>query len=162
MTTQVNPTSESKEKKVDNFPYTSAGNPITPVYKRVYDDKKKRMVVKKVKEINIDEFIQSSSNSTDLALLKRRYIELGEIPAVNPGAPTYADLSTLPDNVHELYHLENLAQEKYDALPDAVKSLYNGSADWLNVVLQGNWENDAQKRFAALSKNKVKEKKEGE
>ena len=63
---------------------TNPGDHIAPVYKRVYDEKLDRNIVKKVDETNLFEFIQASKSTTDLATLQKRFIEFGEIPNVDP------------------------------------------------------------------------------
>ena len=79
-------TSKEKEKKVSTLEGVICSNPgdrIAPVYKRVYDKDYDSTLVKQVDTFDIEEFIQSSKSSTDLAVLQKRFIELGEIPAVD-------------------------------------------------------------------------------
>lgn len=118
---------------------TNIGSPIVPRYKRVYDEKLKRNVVKHVDDFNIDEFIQASSNSTELAILKKKFVELGEIPNVSGVEPTYGDLSVMPDNVHELYHMQGKALDAFSKLPDNVKGAFASPDDLLNHIIQGDF-----------------------
>lgn len=128
---------------------TSVGDKMTKRFKRVYDEKLDKKVVKCVETFDIDEFIQSSSNATDLAILKRRYIELGEIPNVDGSQPVYGDLTILPENVHELYHLEDTAEKTFASLPDQYKGAFANSSDFLNHVLKKDYVQVINKYIAA-------------
>ena len=106
---QVNKKQDAEKKKntLDGVVCTPAGCSIAPVYKRVYDEDLDRNIVKKVDETNITEFIQGSRSQTDLAILKKRFIELGEIPSVDPNMQYGVDNTILASDIHSLYNMVN-------------------------------------------------------
>ena len=158
---QVTKTSQEAEKisTLTGVITSCAGSNIAPVYKRVYDEKLNKMIVKKVDETDIYEFIQASKSTTDLANLQQRMIALGEIPAVDPTLGSN-DLTVFPDNIHDVYKMVNDVDGSFNQLPDSVKSIFGTKEVYLQSLLDGSYQS---KLVAAMSAPKEKEvKQEGE
>ena len=121
---------------VDDKYLTPVGTPITPIYKRVYDEEKKCEIVKKVDEFDIDEFIQKSSNMTDLAMLKRQMERTGEIP-LDPNAQYGVDMTQFPETIHDVYRAANTIDEHFKTLDPVVQEAFGSSSVYRSHVLDG-------------------------
>lgn len=156
---QVNENKKAEEKKstLDGVICTSAGSQFTPVYKRIYDKELDRKIVKKVDETNLYEFIQASKSMTDLATLQKRFIELGEIPDVNPNLQHGVDTTLLPGDIHQLYSMVNDVNGNFNKLPDSVKAVFGTSQDYLSAILDGSYQNKLAAAFMPKTDNKEKE-----
>lgn len=132
---------KKKEKKstLKGLICTNSGTGISPVYKRVYDKDLDRNIVKKVDTFNLHEFIQSSRSSTDLALLEKRYLELGEIPNYAPDAGA-VDFTQLPSNIHEVYNMVNDVDANFNKLPDSIKQIFGTSQAYMQSLLDGTYQ----------------------
>lgn len=150
---------EKKAKSVSTLAGVKCTNPgksIAPVYKRVYDEKLDRAVVKKVDETNITEFIQASKSQTDLATLQKRFIELGEIPAVDPNMQTGVDTTVLPSDIHSLYNMVNDVNGNFNRLPQSVQSVFGDAQSYLAAILDGSYNQKITDAFTQ-QKDKAKE-----
>ena len=96
------------------------------------------MKVKKVDETNIYEFIQASKSETDLATLQKRFIALGEIPAVDPSMGE-VDQTLFPNNIHELYGLVNDLNSSYKSLPASIQKIFGTAQAYGAAVLDGTY-----------------------
>lgn len=157
---QVNKKQEASKKKstLEGVVSSNCGSPIAPVYKRVYDKELDKAIVKKVDETNLFEFIQASKSMTDLATLQKRFIELGEIPAVDPTLVNGVDTTIMPGDIHQLYSMVNDVNGNFNKLPDSVKEVFGTSQDYLSAILDGSY----QSKLAAAFGPKQEEKKEVE
>lgn len=117
---------------------TQPGEHIAPVYKRVYDPELNRKVVKKVDETDLFEFIQASKSVTDLAVLQKRFIELGEIPNADPTLGSN-DLTIMPGDIHSLYDMVNDLNASFNQLPESIKAIFGDSASYGKAVLDGSY-----------------------
>lgn len=117
---------------------TDNGKHIAPVYKRVFDSKTNRNIVKKVDETNLFEFIQASKSITDLATLQRRFIELGEIPNVDPTLGSY-DMTLMPTDIHGVYDMVNDLNHSFDLLPESVQKIFGSAEEYGKSVLDGTY-----------------------
>lgn len=159
---QVNKKQEIKnQKKVTStlagVVCTSAGSKIAPVYKRVYDKDLDRKIVQKVDETNLYEFIQASKSMTDLATLQKRFIELGEIPNVDPNLQHGVDTTLLPGDIHQLYSMVNDVNGNFNKLPDSVKAVFGSSQDYLSAILDGSYQDKLAAAFMPKTDNKEKQ-----
>ena len=150
---QVNETPK-KTSTLEGVVCSNPGCAIAPVYKRVFNTEAKRMIVKKVDETNLYEFIQSSKSETDLATLHRRFVALGEIPAVDPSLGE-VDQTIFPNTIHELYGLVNDLNKSFDSLPDSIKKIFGTSDAYGQAVLDGSY---SSKLAAGLKAQNVPEK----
>lgn len=138
---------QTKKNTLQGVICTNAGCKLAPVYKRVYDEKLDRNIVKKVDETNIYEFIQASKSSTDLATLQKRFMELGEIPAVDPTL-TSVDTTVLPSDIHSLYNMVNDVNGNFARLPESVQEVFGSSQAYLQAILDGSYEKKLAAAFA--------------
>lgn len=151
---------QEEKKKVSTLSgvvCSNCGCSIAPVYKRVYDEKLGRAIVKKVDETNITEFIQASKSQTDLATLQKRFIELGEIPALDPNMQTGVDTTVLPSDIHSLYNMVNDVNGNFNRLPKSVQSVFGDAQSYLAAILDGSYN---QKITAAFTQQKDKAKED--
>lgn len=130
---------------------SNPGNPIAPVYKRVSDADGK-FVVEKVDEMNIQEFIQASKSTTDLATLQKRFIELGEIPNVNPDL-VYDENAVFPSDIHSLYNMVNDVNGSFNSLPESVRNVFGNSQAYLAAILDGSYKEKLAEAFAPIQNN---------
>ena len=160
---QVSKKQEAEKKKntLDGVVCTPSGNSLAPVYKRVYDDELDRYIVKKVDETNITEFIQASRSQTDLATLQKRFIELGEIPSVDPTL-TYGDNTVMPSDIHSLYNMVNDVDGNFKKLPEPVRQVFGTSQSYLKAILDGSYEKKLAEAFAPKQNNANETETKGE
>lgn len=118
---------------------SNPGKHTAPVYKRVFDAEMKRFVVKKVDETDLYEFIQASKNETDLAVLQKRFIALGEIPAVDPTLASN-DLTVFPNNIHEVYDMVNDVDANFKSLPESIQKIFGDSGTYMQAILNGTYQ----------------------
>ena len=134
--------SKEKEKKVSTLEGVICSNPgdrIAPVYKRVFDKDLEKNVVKQVDTFNLYEFIQASRSQTDLAILEKRYIELGEIPAVDPSMQQ-ADFVGYPENIHEVYNMVNDINGNFTKLPESIQKIFGTKENYLKSLMDGTYQ----------------------
>lgn len=136
---------------------TPPGCSIAPVYKRVYDEQLDRNIVKKVDETNITEFIQASKSQTDLATLQKRFIELGEIPNVNPNM-VYSD-TVMPSDIHGLYNMVNDVNGSFNKLPESVQAVFGDAQGYLKSIMDGSYNQKLADAFAPKQTNEIDETK---
>lgn len=151
---------EEKVSALKGVTCTNAGNPISPVYKRVYNDELEINVVQKVDETNLYEFIQASRNQTDLATLQKRFIELGEIPNVNPNLVGEVDTTLMPTDIHSLYNMVNDVNGSFFKLPKSAQDIFGNSQAYLAAILDGTYFQKLAAGYTPKEENK-EEKKEG-
>ena len=161
---QANENKKAAEKKstLTGVVCTPAGNSIAPVYKRVFDDKLNRNVVKKVDTTNITEFIQASKSSTDLAALQKRFIALGEIPNVDPNSQFGVDQTILPSDIHQLYQMVNDINSNYNKLPESVQKVFGNAKAYGDAILNGTAGTMLANAFAQKPEEKKEEVKDNE
>ena len=149
-----------KKVTLEGVVCTNPGNPIAPVYKRVYVEKLDANLVRKVDETNLFEFIQASKSQTDLATLQKRFIELGEIPNVNPNM-TYSD-TVMPSDIHSLYNMVNDVNGSFNQLPESVKAVFGDSQAYLAAILDGSYQSKLAEAFAPKQSNANENETKGE
>ena len=154
------PKSKNKRQTLTGVVCTCSGSSVQPVYKRVYDKELGKDIVKQVDTINITEFIQASKAQTDLALLQKRFVELGELPPVDP---TYGsnDLTNMPSDIHGVYALVNDVAGNFANLPDSIQKIFGSKEAYLESILKGTYQGTL---LAALKSQKAEnqQKKESE
>lgn len=139
---------------------TNRGCDIAPVYKRVYNKELDANIVEKVDETNLFEFIQASKSQTDLATLQKRFIELGEIPNVDP-TMTYSD-AVMPSDIHSLYNMVNDVNGSFNKLPESVQAVFGDSQGYLQAILDGSYNSKLAEAFAPKQNNANETETKGE
>lgn len=77
------------------------------------------------------EYIQSFRDSCDINVLIARFAS-GETDVFSKAQGFFADVSNLPDNMHEIFNIVNQGRDVFSKLPVEVKEQYNNSfEDWL-------------------------------
>lgn len=160
---QVGQKAAQKANSFTGVVCSNSGDSIANVYKRVYVQELDRSVVKKVDEFNLDEFIQASKSQTDLAILEKRYIELGEIPAVDPRM-TSADFVGYPDNIHEVYKMAEDIAGNFNKLPESIQNIFGTKEAYLRSLMDGTYQATLINAVNAAKQAKKQEEpaKEGE
>lgn len=161
---QVNEKQEPKKERkkaistLNGVICSNVGSPVQPVYKRVYDKELDRSLVTKVDTFNIQEFIQASKSQTDLALLQKRFIELGELP---PGDPSMGsnDLANMPQDIHGVYAMVNDVAGNFAKLPQSIQDIFGSKEVYLEAILKGTYQSTL---INALNTPKAEVKKESE
>lgn len=136
------PKDKKEKKKVSSLDGVVCSNPgchTQPVYKRVYDKKLDRSIVKQVDTFDLYEFIQASMSQTDLAILQKRFVELGEIPEVNPALGSN-DLSVMPSNIHEVYNMANDIANNFAKLPKSIQSIFGTKEAYMKALIDGTYQ----------------------
>lgn len=152
---------KTKASCFDDVVCSPVGSSLTPVYKRVYDEKLGKSIVKKVDETNIDEFIQASKAQTDLAILQKRFLELGEIPNVDETLGSN-DLALFPSDIHGVYDMVNNVSDNFNRLPESVRKIFGDSETYLKSLLDGTYQATLVNAFNEQKvAQKVEDKKEG-
>lgn len=127
--------SMEKVQKKSDFLYTNPGNRMEPVYERVFDKDLGCEVVKKVREIDIYEYIQSSASSTDMAQLRAQLLRTGEVPCVDPTL-RHGEVSLEANNIHEFYNLINGAAAQFDDLDPKVQAIFGSREEFVKALIK--------------------------
>ena len=137
---QVNKEQKAKTKStLEGVVCSNPGSHIAPVFKRVYDKESDRSLVKQVDTFDLYEFIQASKSQTDLALLEKRYIELGEIPSVDPNMVS-GDFTSYPDNIHEVYAMAQDIAGNFSKLPQSIQDIFGTKEAYLKSLMDGTYQ----------------------
>ena len=128
-----------KVTSLDGVIFSNHGSRIAPVYKRTYVKDLDKNLVKKVDETDLYEFIQASRSTTDLAVLQKRFMELGEIPQVDPNYGSN-DLTKYPSNIHEVYSMVNDVDNSWNSLPESIRGIFGSKDSYLRSVLDGTYQ----------------------
>lgn len=150
----------TKKSTLEGVICTNPGRDIAPVYKRIYVPELDKNLVRKVDETNLFEFIQASKSQTDLATLQKRFIELGEIPAVDP-TMTYSD-AVMPSDIHSLYNMVNDVNGSFQKLPESVQAVFGDAQSYLNAILDGSYNQKLADAFAPKQNNVNENETKGE
>lgn len=145
---------------------TPVGDPMQPIYELQYDEEAKCELVKKVGEQDIDDFIQKSASSTDMAFLQREAIRTGQYP-VDDRAQYGVDMTLMPRDIHELFATTKDINSHFSSLGEHAQKAFGSPEAYKEAVLNGTAEKILNAYFAKLAKEeaeKIKEtqKKEGE
>lgn len=119
----------------------------------VYDEKLDKSIVKQVDETNITEFIQASKSTTDLATLQKRFIELGEIPSVDPTLSNNVDTAIMPSDIHSLYNMVNDVNGNFNKLPESVRNVFGNPQAYLAAILDGSVNSKITEAFSPKQNN---------
>lgn len=147
------------EKEPNNIPTiqgvvcSDPGNPIAPIYKRVYVDKFNKNLVLRSGSTNLQEFIDASRSMTDLASLEKRLIATGEIPNVNPNLNGDGiDFTKYPTNIHEVYSMYKDVDNSFNKLPESVQKVFGSKDVFLKAVLDGSYQSKIVSAFNSVNK----------
>lgn len=141
-------------KRKYSYHISHPGVKIAPTYKKVYDEKRKKKVVKIVDHFDLDEFIQSSASSVDLAILKKRALEMGESAGAFVGD---IDETLFPESIHDVYKFNNTLAEKFNGLDDGLKKQFGSVEKYRKAILDGSAMSIAQKYFVKEAQAKAAE-----
>lgn len=132
---------ETKKTKssLEGVVCSNTGTYYQPVYKRVYDKELDASPVKCVDKFNLFDFIQASKSQTDLALLEKRYIELGEIPSVDSNMVS-GDFANYPDNIHEVYKMANDIAGNFAKLPESIQNIFGTKEAYMKALIDGTYQ----------------------
>lgn len=144
----------ARENSLKGIIGSCCGDPIMPVYKRVYDKDLDKSVVKETDKFNLDEFIQASLSQTDLAILYKRYQEFGEIPAVDPSM-TSADFSNYPEDIHEVYKLASDIAGNFAKLPQSIQDIFGTKEAYMKSLIDGTYQATLINAVNSMKKNPV-------
>lgn len=147
-----------KTLKKEGILYTQIGSKMQPVYKRVYDPKTGKSIVKQTGEFDIDEFIQASNCKTDLAMLRAEMISTGQLPTISDDV---IDGTLFPENIHQLYDTINSVDKVYNSLPDSVKAIFGNKDVFMAALVDGSYGNKIVESFKNEGQVVQEEKKEG-
>lgn len=119
--------------------FVPSGKEIAHTFSRVYDEERKKEIVKRDGDFNIQEFIESCSNATDMAMLKERCVKLGEIPQSNPNVQYGVDEMLIPSDIHELNDTLKTAEATFNNFPAEVRAAFGNSYEtYFKSVIAGN------------------------
>lgn len=102
------------------------------------------------------ESIQSYKDECDINLILQRYAA-GDTSMMRPDAQ-YIDTSELPSSYHEMYNLIKAQEEKFNALPAAIKQKFeNNFRVWASMAGTGEWLERMGMQGPAKAEEKKKE-----
>lgn len=121
---------------------TNPGNGLIPTYSPRYATDGV-LVLKEDGQHNLYEEIQSHRDSTDIELIIDRYFN-GDPTALSRVQGTYADITNMPQNMHEAMALVDNARRDFESLPVDIKQLFDndpnqflatlGTEEWFNKM----------------------------
>ena len=101
------------------------GSPESPVFSDSFDDNGVPVVVVTGKT-NLDDYIQSFKDDTDIYKILDRLSLSGVEPPVVP-VDSFADITGLPDNIHEAYKQVQYARVVFNSLDADKRKEYNNN-----------------------------------
>lgn len=116
----------------------SSGSRLVTNYRPAYDD---RGVLHLVETGTHDLYaeIQSYSDSTDLATIINRYFN-GDPLALSRVQGAYADLTGMPDNIHQVYNMMDKAAHDFHTLPVEIQAKFgNDPIRFLSTLGTPEW-----------------------
>lgn len=129
---------------------SNPGAPIKEVFSGKYD-KYGTVIVDKVGEQNLYDYIQSFADSVDINLLLAKFVN-GDTSALNQRNGAYLDITQFPTNYAELLNTVIAGQNMFDELPIEVKRKFDndvnqfistiGTDDWFNKLSDVNSKDD--------------------
>ena len=129
------------------------GSRIQPTFADSIDEVTGVATVIKVGETDLDEYIQSFRDTTDIyKILDRLTLSGGALPSVPDNA--FADLSSLPTNVHEALKLVNSAKLTFDSLSPEIRKEYSNN---FNEFIADFGSARFNKLFNSVNSNNTKE-----
>ena len=138
--------------------FVPSGKSTAWTYKRVWNEKLKRMIVVRDQEFDLNEFIQSCSNASDIAMLKERCIKLGEVPSVNPNLQFGVDEVMFPDDIHELNDTLRNAEAVFNSFPDEVKAAFGNDFKKYHASVFSGTSQNVIGQYQAEQRKKAAEK----
>lgn len=141
---------------------TDAGVDVQVVYEKIYDKETNRFKIVEKERFSISEKIQKSSNLSDLATLKVRYAQLGEIPDLPARGVNGIDTSIIPSNIHELQRQINSVNATYSKLDPELRKAFGGLNGYVDSITKGTAQKILVDYYKAKAKKpeKVEEVKE--
>lgn len=116
--------------------------------------------LKRVKtgSFDVDKDIQSYAKDVDLYGILEKFAVSGNTDLINRSVAQFADISNVPDNIHDASKEFNVQAENFNKLPDELKS---------KVIDDSISTEDLNKQFqeflaSKMIQNKTVEKKDGE
>lgn len=114
------------------------------------------MFLEKGKIRNRQDEINSYKDSCDVNMLIRRYENGDQLALLRDNTGAYADLSTLPKNIHDAEKLSKRIRSVYDSMGSDIKAKYGTLDDFLCAF--STKENFAE--FAGFAKDVVQKRAE--
>lgn len=104
------------------------GSPIRPVYSaKVESDGE--VLLTKVGEENIQEYIDACKDSTDIATIVSYYNQTGDETVLKRYAPTYGDFTKLPKSLAEFLQLRIDSENFFYGLPVEVRKEFDNDSN---------------------------------
>lgn len=124
---------------------TASGSRKKKVLSPFYDGRKFTLI--ESGEVDIQDQINSHSIECDINYILSRLAH-GDMSAINPKSPVYADFHNLPTNFREVLHVGLNAQRIFDTLPVDVRKRFDndyrqfvsksGTEEWYNLMRSDN------------------------
>lgn len=105
--------------------YSSSGDEYSPVYAEDVDERGVACIVK-VSEEKIQDKIEACKEQT---LIYNILNSFDDGTLLNKAQGVYADLSSMPDNIHEAYQQVRDARMIFNGLSDEIRQRFNNSFD---------------------------------
>lgn len=100
--------------------------------------------------------INSYKDSCDVNMMIRRYENGDQLALLRDNTGAYADLSTLPKNIHEADKLQKRINSLYDSMGDDIKAKYGSVDDFICAFSTA----DKFKEFCGFASDVVKQRAE--
>lgn len=86
-------------------------------------------------KIDLDEYINSFAAECDINVILTKYLN-GDISVLNKSAGTYADVSNIPTDVHQMYNIINYSEAVYANLTNDQKAAFNNDYETFLQAMQ--------------------------
>lgn len=147
-------TQVQKQEMKSTRVYSSVGSGKSRHVEYKWSDKFNCMIPFMGDEFNLYEQIQLSKTSCDLDMIIKR-AKAGDTSVLNVRAGSYADVSTIPDNLNDLNALHNRINDSFNNFPKEIKDLFGGKLDnFSNAVADGSYEKTINDYYTAINQNK--------
>ena len=125
---------------------SSSGTKYYTPIEYIYSEEDKCFIPKEGKKVNRYEMIQASKPSCDINYIVKRALA-GDMTALNVKAPTYADVSEMPDNLNDLHNLNVGVINQFYQLDPNLRKAFNNDVDVFAASLENGNFNDVISNF---------------
>lgn len=139
--------------------YSSSGNEYNPVYAEDVDERGVSCIVQ-VSQEKIQDKIEACKEQT---LIYNILNSFDDGTLLNKAHGIYADLSSMPDNIHDAYKSVREARMIFNGLDDDIKQRFNNSFDeFISSSFLSDFNDKLKKDVVGVNDNSVGEVKTDE
>lgn len=129
--------------------YTCSGSRKRKLYEPAFDDNGSRFL-KLVGEEDIDDYIQSFTDSCDIHTILKRF-QLGDASALSQTPGMYGNFINMPHTLSDFLNAQIKANKLFDILPSDIRASFNNDPNQFFVKMGTPEFNEIVSRFTSVT-----------